>query len=212
MKKTTALTIVVAGLLSVVPCARILAAGGATGSGGTGTQPAVNPPGGPGTGEYQEEKSRHPRIARALRALHEAIAYMKKAPHDFGGHREDAVQASEAAIKQLRLSLEYREHQVGGVSNSAANIAGSLQTTTALASLTNSPAFQQEKGVHPRIAKAIVELNEAVAYMQKAPHDFGGHREAAVQDSQTALAQLQVALEYRETKDANHAAPRANKQ
>lgn len=54
-----------------------------------------------------------------------------------------------------------------------------------------------------RYAKAIAELNDAIAYMQAAAHDFGGRRADAVQTSQAAITQLQLALEFRETKDAN---------
>lgn len=56
----------------------------------------------------KEEKAMHPRIAKAIKDLHEAITYMKNAPHDFGGHKADAIAASEEAIKQLNLALEYR--------------------------------------------------------------------------------------------------------
>lgn len=30
--------------------------------------------------------------------------------------------------------------------------------------------------MHPRIAKAILELEDAVKYLEAAPHDFGGHK------------------------------------
>jgi hypothetical protein len=34
---------------------------------------------------------------------------MKAAPHDFGGHKAQAIADSEQAIRQLRLALKYRE-------------------------------------------------------------------------------------------------------
>ena len=55
-----------------------------------------------------EEKSEHPRIAKAIHELEDAVAYMKAAPHDFGGHKADAIKASENAIAQLRLALAFR--------------------------------------------------------------------------------------------------------
>ncbi len=59
----------------------------------------------------QNERVRHPRIARAIHALQDAMDYMRAAPHDFGGHKADAMHASEEAIRQLNLALEYRgEH------------------------------------------------------------------------------------------------------
>lgn len=55
------------------------------------------------------ERGAHPRIVKAIHAIEDAIAYMKAAPHDFGGHREDAIRDSEQAVKQLREALKYRE-------------------------------------------------------------------------------------------------------
>jgi hypothetical protein len=49
----------------------------------------------------------HPRIHKAIGCLEAAIAELKAAPHDFGGHRADAVAASERAVEQLRLALAY---------------------------------------------------------------------------------------------------------
>jgi hypothetical protein len=56
-----------------------------------------------------EEKAEHPRIAKAIHELEDAIAYMKAAPHDFGGHKAEAIKASEDAVRQLRLALAYRQ-------------------------------------------------------------------------------------------------------
>jgi len=56
----------------------------------------------------QNEKAMHPRIAAANEALKDARAYMQEAPHDFGGHRADAIRATDNAIKQLDLALRYR--------------------------------------------------------------------------------------------------------
>ena len=50
---------------------------------------------------------RHPRIRAAIRELQAAKVELHKAPHDFGGHRADAVQAVDKAIEQLRLALQY---------------------------------------------------------------------------------------------------------
>jgi hypothetical protein len=56
-----------------------------------------------------EEKTDHPRIAKAIHELEDAVAYMRAAPHDFGGHKADAIKASENAIAQLRLALAFRQ-------------------------------------------------------------------------------------------------------
>jgi hypothetical protein len=35
----------------------------------------------------------------------------------------------------------------------------------------------------------------------EAPHDFGGHRTKAIEDSEKAIKQLKLALKYREMRD-----------
>jgi hypothetical protein len=56
----------------------------------------------------QPERLMHPRIAKAIEALRDARAYMEQAPHDFGGHKADAIRATDEAIRQLNFALAYR--------------------------------------------------------------------------------------------------------
>ena len=56
----------------------------------------------------QNEKAMHPRIARAIEAMKDARAYMQEAPHDFGGHKAEAIRATDEAIRQLNFALAYR--------------------------------------------------------------------------------------------------------
>ena len=56
----------------------------------------------------QNERAMHPRIAAAIEALKDARTYMEAAPHDFGGHKANAIRASNEAIRQLNLALQYR--------------------------------------------------------------------------------------------------------
>ena len=55
----------------------------------------------------EKEKERHPHIRKALEELREARRDLKEADHDFGGHREEAVEAIDVAIKQLELALKF---------------------------------------------------------------------------------------------------------
>ena len=64
-------------------------------------------------GPVGREATEHPNIARAIEALEVAIADMQRAPHDFGGHKAKAIEASERAIRQLKLALEYRAKRDG---------------------------------------------------------------------------------------------------
>jgi hypothetical protein len=49
----------------------------------------------------------HPEIREALGALRRAKEHMEHAAHDFGGHRVEALKATDAAIHQLELCLKY---------------------------------------------------------------------------------------------------------
>jgi len=53
---------------------------------------------------------------------------------------------------------------------------------------------QNERAMHPRIATAIAALKDARAYMAEAPHDFGGHKAAAIRATDEAIRQLNFAL------------------
>ncbi len=60
---------------------------------------------------------------------------------------------------------------------------------------------QNERAMHPRIAAAIESLKDARAYLQAAPHDFGGHKAAAIRSTNDAIRDLTQALHYRAEKD-----------
>jgi hypothetical protein len=57
------------------------------------------------------ETAEHPRIAAAIREIEEAIKYMEAAPHNFGGHKAAAIQASRAAVGQLTKAMAFRAAQ-----------------------------------------------------------------------------------------------------
>jgi hypothetical protein len=72
---------------------------------------------------------------------------------------------------------------------------------TAMCSLAAAQTVRTEAANHPRIAAAIRELEEAIRYMEAAPHDFGGHKAAAIRDSRLAVEQLRKALAFRARMD-----------
>jgi hypothetical protein len=49
----------------------------------------------------------NPKITNAVKALENAQGYLRSAPHDFNGHRQDALNATDAAIKQLNIIIQY---------------------------------------------------------------------------------------------------------
>ena len=58
-----------------------------------------------------------------------------------------------------------------------------------------------EEAKHPKIEKAITDLEDAIDYLQKAPHDFCGHRVQAIKDSKQAIESLKLALKCRAKAD-----------
>jgi hypothetical protein len=84
-----------------------------------------------------------------------------------------------------------------------------LGTTFALSALAFTlPAraddMKDEMREHPRIVKAIHDLQDAIKYMEAAPHDFGGYKAEAVEESRRAVESLRKALRYREHHDPEH--------
>ena len=49
----------------------------------------------------------HPEIREAIESLRRAREHMSHAAHDFGGHREDALRATDDAIRQLEICLKF---------------------------------------------------------------------------------------------------------
>jgi hypothetical protein len=49
----------------------------------------------------------HHRIHDAIDSLRSAREDLQNAPHDFGGHRSDAVGAIDHALEQLNICLQY---------------------------------------------------------------------------------------------------------
>lgn len=49
----------------------------------------------------------HPEIREALGSLRRAKEHLEHAAHDFGGHRVEAIRATDDAIRQLELCLKF---------------------------------------------------------------------------------------------------------
>jgi hypothetical protein len=77
----------------------------------------------------------------------------------------------------------------------------SAMLSTAICSMAAAQTVRTEEANHPRIVAAVRELEDAVRYMEAAPHDFGGHKVAAIRDSRAALVQLRAAMAYRARMD-----------
>ncbi|MBS0393935.1 MAG: hypothetical protein JSR54_04870 [Proteobacteria bacterium] len=82
-------------------------------------------------------------------------------------------------------------------------VLGILATGGVLASAASQSveAMREEAREHPRIVRAIRELEDAIRYMEAAPHDFGGYKAQALADSRAAVASLRHAIAYRAGRD-----------
>ena len=76
-------------------------------------------------------------------------------------------------------------------------VGGAIASVAAFA----GEGVREEAREHPRIARAIRELEDAVRYLEAAPHDFGGYKAQAIADSRAAIASLRRALAYRADRD-----------
>ena len=142
------------------------------------------------TASAQNERALHPRIARAIEKLRDARAYLEEAPHDFGGYKAEAIQATDDAINALNLALAYR----AGADN-------------ANPSLPDLPV-PDDRAMHPRIATAIAALKDANAYLEAAADDFGGYKAGAIRATDNAMRELNLALAYRAGSDSTSASVR----
>lgn len=52
----------------------------------------------------------YPKIRAAISSLEAARAELDRAEGDFGGHKKDAVDAIDKALKQMRLALQFEKY------------------------------------------------------------------------------------------------------
>ena len=65
----------------------------------------------------------------------------------------------------------------------------------------NAQTMQSEAAAHPRIVRAIQNLEDAIAYLEAAPNNFGGHKAAAIAASRAAIQELRASLAFRAQQD-----------
>jgi hypothetical protein len=80
-------------------------------TGGTWGRQAILAQGGTGAGAVQKPnkngKERHPILQNSMRQLENIKDRLQKAPTDFGGHREKAVDAITHAINELQQAIQF---------------------------------------------------------------------------------------------------------
>jgi hypothetical protein len=100
-----------------------------------------------------------------------------------------------AGRKQLRKSMESNVRKFAIVLSTGLLLAGFDAT------IANAQNIRSEAEAHPRIAQAIRDLEDAIAYMETAPDVFGGHKAAALAASRAAVNELRASLAFRANQD-----------
>ncbi len=119
----------------------------------------------------------HPAMYRALYELREARVDLKEASHNFGGHREKALLAVDAAINQIETCLKAVGDEVKPFKGHPAEV-------------------YKKYDNHPHIHHAVVELKASRAELHEASHNYGGHKEKAIKDVDYAIEELEHCLKF----------------
>jgi hypothetical protein len=143
----------------------------------------------PAPGKPESQAASNRQLAKTLHVLQVTKKTLEAVDHDYGGHRADAVKAIGAAQRQLKLALESVHKD---------KPAGATAAAPKPASGAGKPAGNSEpQNVSDmQLADAIPILKATMAMLQKADHDYGGHRADAVRDLETAVKQLEKALQF----------------
>jgi hypothetical protein len=110
---------------------------------------------------------------------------LEGADHDYGGHRLEAVKAIGAAERQLKLAVgaQHKGKKPGGKGGK------------------RGKGNEPQNVSNMQLAQAIPILQRTVDLMEKANHDYGGHREQAIKDVNVAIHQLKLALEFEKRRE-----------
>lgn len=139
----------------------------------------------PGQGAKREpQKLSNAQLREGLHVLQATKKMLQSADHDYGGHRVNAIKAIDAAEHQLQRAL--RSQNKGKVAGSKPGKTGGGKG--------KQPEPQNVSNL--QLADAIGILTQTRTLLEKADHDYGGHRAAAVRDMGLAIQQLKKALKY----------------
>lgn len=133
-----------------------------------------------------ERGERHPEIYKAINALEKAREDLRDAAHDYCGHRAEALEATDNALRQLRLALDSDRAAIEPLEVNPSNVL--------LEKISYTAGDVEVRERHPKIRAAINALEHARNDLQNAAHDYHGHREAALDATDRALTQLRAAL------------------
>lgn len=122
----------------------------------------------------------HPKLQHAYEALRDAEDYLKAAPHDFHGRREEALHAIHVAIDRISMIAGEEEHH---------------DHRSADGHFAPTPLEE-----HRRMPLWVIhdKLREARQYLVEAKADFHHHKEEAIEAIREAEHQIERIMEERE--------------
>jgi hypothetical protein len=121
-------------------------------------------------------QAQHRHLLASLYEIREAHAEVKKVPHDFGGHKEKALLALDAAAIQIEKALRAVDVEIKHTPP--------------------EPKFYDRYENHRHLRHALVEIKEAEIELREAKHDFKGHREKALRDLRHAHEQVELLIKH----------------
>jgi hypothetical protein len=144
--------------------------------GGIGLAQAASSSNVPTAQRLDDEHWKYPHMHHAMASLREARKDLDSAEDIFRGHRQDAIDHVEAAIKTIQEGLkEQRDEEatVPTVAPSVSNLA--------------DPSY-------PHMRHALERLKDAKAELEAAEHIFAGHRDEAISHTDKAIKQIEDGL------------------
>ncbi len=139
----------------------------------------------------EPQKASNHQLVQAIHVLQSVKKTLEAADHDYGGHRAETVKQIGVAEKQLHEALEYIHKQPIRSGNGGKG-AGKGKA---------HPEPQQLSDAE--LAGAVPVLKETATLLEKADHDYGGHRAKAVSELKSAVTQLEKALKFSKANDQN---------
>jgi len=149
----------------------------------------------------EPQKQSNMQLVQAIHMLQSIKKTLEGADHDYGGHRADAVRDIGKAEKQLREAL-HAVHKMPGNPMGVVGKGAGIQGKGGAGNPGKGNAHPEPQALsNAQLAAAIPALEQVGVFLQKADHDYGGHRAAAVADLGAAITQLGTALKYAQAKD-----------
>lgn len=125
-------------------------------------------------GAMQGARMERREIHLAMAAVERARRELERSGHDFGGRKNEALKATGAAMRELRLASgqESRDIRTG------------TETTA-----------ERRVEAH-ELHLALVDLERARADMEHAKHDFSGRRRETIEAVDAAIHEIRLAAEH----------------